>query len=182
MPPAPLRTLTRTLPATALLVAATACTEDAPSAPRSSASTPHQSPTAPAPAAPSDRNAPGHTPRNTAMDIRLTLDGRQVDATLNDSATARDFASLLPLTLRLSDFHRTERIADLPRRLSTAGAPEAAEAEAGDLAYYAPWGNLAVYYRDGGSRDTGLIILGHVADADTRRLAAAEEITIEAVA
>ncbi|MFE7276702.1 cyclophilin-like fold protein [Streptomyces sp. NPDC057623] len=115
------------------------------------------------------------------MDIRLTLDGHQVDATLNDSATARDFAGLLPLTLQLSDFHRTERIADLPRRLTTADAPDAAAAKAGDLAYYAPWGNLALYYRDGGpDPDTGLVILGRLADGDTERLATATEVTIEA--
>ena len=50
---------------------------------------------------------------------------------------------------------------------------------AGDLAYYAPWGNLALYYRDGGSASADLVILGHV-DADTDRLATADRITIEA--
>ncbi|WP_369126869.1 cyclophilin-like fold protein [Amycolatopsis vastitatis] len=63
---------------------------------------------------------------------------------MNDSAAARDFAALLPLTLNLSDFHQTERISDLPRPLSTAGAPRSAEPKAGDLAFYAPWGNLAI--------------------------------------
>ncbi|WP_409474448.1 cyclophilin-like fold protein [Streptomyces sp. HC307] len=114
------------------------------------------------------------------MNIRLTIDGHPVDATLNDSATARDLAALLPLTLNLSDFHQTERIADLPRRLSTSGAPEAAAAKAGDLAYYAPWGNLAIYYRDGGSSDSGLVILGHVAAGDIERLATADQVTMEA--
>ncbi|MFI6353745.1 cyclophilin-like fold protein [Streptomyces sp. NPDC050743] len=80
----------------------------------------------------------------------------------------------------LSDFHRTEKTADLPRRLSTAGAPDAAAARAGDLAYYAPWGNLALYYRDGGSSDAGLVVLGRVADGGAERLATAEKITIEA--
>ncbi|MBA2810585.1 hypothetical protein E0500_025110 [Streptomyces sp. KM273126] len=117
------------------------------------------------------------------MNIRLTIDGsHRIGATLNDSATARDFAALLPLTLNLSDFHHTERIADLPRRLTTADAPDAAAAEAGDLAYYAPWGNLALYYRDGGAApDAGLVILGRVADGDTERLATATEVTIETV-
>lgn len=112
------------------------------------------------------------------MDIRLTVDGHPIEATLNGSATARDFAALLPLTLAFSDFHETEKTADLPRRLSTSGAPEAAEAKPGDLAYYAPWGNLAVFYRGSGSSDAGLIILGHV-NGDTERLATATEATIE---
>ncbi|MFE1885691.1 cyclophilin-like fold protein [Streptomyces diastatochromogenes] len=118
------------------------------------------------------------------MNIRLILDGNQhIGATLNDSATARDFTALLPLTLSLSDFHHTERIADLPRRLTTSGAPDAAAAKAGDLAYYAPWGNLAVYYRDGGpGPDAGLVILGRVADGATEDLATATKVTIEAAA
>ncbi|QIY77398.2 cyclophilin-like fold protein [Streptomyces sp. RLB1-33] len=112
------------------------------------------------------------------MNIRLTIDGKRVDATLNDSATARDFAALLPLTLNLNDFHETEKIADLPRRLSTSGAPDAAEAKPRDLAYYAPWGNLALYYRGSGSSDVGLIILGRV-NGDTERLDTATKVTIE---
>jgi hypothetical protein len=129
-------------------------------------------PTATAPASPSDD-------KDTAMNIRLTIDGKQVDATLNDGATARDFAALLPLTLNLNDFHETEKIADLPRRLSTSGAPDTAEAKPGDLAYYAPWGNLALYYRGSGSSDAGLIILGRV-NGDAERLDTATQVTIEA--
>lgn len=180
MSPSARTTLARALPATALLLAVTACTDETPFSPpsppspsSSSASAPQRTPTATAPATPSDKN--------TAMNIQLTVDGHRIDATLNDSATARDFAALLPLALNLSDFHETERIADLPRRLSTAGAPEAARPKAGDLAYYAPWGNLALFYRDGGSSDAGLIILGQVvAAADVERLATATDVTIEA--
>ncbi|MEU4250187.1 cyclophilin-like fold protein [Amycolatopsis sp. NPDC026612] len=112
------------------------------------------------------------------MNIRLTTDGRVVNATLNDSAAARDFASLLPLTLELSDFHETERIADLPRRLATAGAPASADPEAGDVAFYAPWGNLAIYYRDAPRAD-GVVILGRLADGGAEVLATAGRVTIE---
>ncbi|MGC7095315.1 cyclophilin-like fold protein [Amycolatopsis lurida] len=115
------------------------------------------------------------------MRINLTVDGQRIEATLNDSAAARDFATLLPLTLDLEDFARTERVADLPRKLSTEGAPAAAEPKAGDLGHFAPWGNLALYYRDGKPFD-GLIILGsltHREDAD--RLATADRVLIETV-
>ncbi|MFE6621120.1 cyclophilin-like fold protein [Streptomyces sp. NPDC057740] len=158
---------------TAVLLAMTACTDEAASPPSSSSpSSASASPPPPGPASPSDD-------KDTAMTIRLTVDGHPIDATLNSGATARDFAALLPLTLKLSDFHETEKIADLPRRLSTSGAPDAAEAKPGDLAYYAPWGNLALFYRGSGSSDAGLIILGHV-NGDTERLATATEVTIEA--
>jgi hypothetical protein len=99
---------------------------------------------------------------------------------LNDSATARDLATLLPLTLDMEDFHQSERIADPPRKLDTSGAPDAATPKAGDLAYYAPWGNLAVFYRDG-QHSPGLIILGRPNhSANIGRLATADRITIEA--
>ncbi|WP_327342872.1 cyclophilin-like fold protein [Streptomyces europaeiscabiei] len=171
MNPAALRALARAATATALVLTAAACTGTSPASPSATTTTWQQTPTPEAHTAPSDRN--------TAMDIRVTLDGRPVDATLNDSPAARDFAELLPLTLDLEDFHQTERIADLPRRLTTSGAPEPAAPKAGDLTYYAPWGNLALFYRDGDSASDDLLILGTI-DADTDRLAGADRITVEA--
>ncbi|MFJ5156807.1 cyclophilin-like fold protein [Streptomyces sp. NPDC088353] len=117
--------------------------------------------------------------RSSAVRIQLTLDGHPVRATLNDSPAARDFAALLPLSLGLSDFHRTERIADLPRKLDTSGDPDAPTPQAGELAHYAPWRNLALFYRDG-ERSPGLVILGHLDDSqDINRLATADRVTIE---
>ncbi|MFF8393644.1 cyclophilin-like fold protein [Streptomyces sp. NPDC016172] len=173
MNPARFRALARVVPAAALLLVMTACTDD--SQPSSAASSLEsaspQASTAPATTTP--------TGRTTAMKIRLTLDGRHVAATLNDSATARDFAAELPLTLSLRDLNQAEKVADLPRKLSTSGAPEGADPEVGDLAYYAPWNQLATYYRDA-PYATGLVILGHMADGGAERLAGADEITIEA--
>jgi hypothetical protein len=132
---------------------------------------------APPSSAPSTTLAPT-TGSTTAVNIRLTVEGRVVHATLNDSAAARDFASILPLTLNLSDFHESERIAGLPRRLSTADAPESADPQAGDLAFYAPWGNLAVYYHDAPPA-SGVVVLGHLADGGADVLATADQVTIE---
>jgi hypothetical protein len=52
------------------------------------------------------------------MKIRLQVDGQDVNATLDDNATARDFAALLPLSLTLTDYARIERIAYLPCKLA----------------------------------------------------------------
>ncbi|WP_316741620.1 cyclophilin-like fold protein [Streptomyces sp. MK7] len=65
-----------------------------------------------------------------------------------------------------------------PRELTTDGAPEPSTAKAGDLAYYAPWGNLALFYQDGPSATAGLLVLGHL-DAGPDQLARADRITIE---
>ena len=58
------------------------------------------------------------------MKIHVELDGIRMIATLDDNATSRDFVSLLPLTLTLDDYNGTEKISDLPKKLSTRGVPE----------------------------------------------------------
>ena len=99
--------------------------------------------------------------RTNGMKVRIKIGEKEVTATLKDSETARDFASLLPLTLTLEDYAHTEKISDLPKRLSTDGAPSGSDPDVGDIAYYAPWGNLAIYYKDFGYSN-GLIILGRI--------------------
>lgn len=95
------------------------------------------------------------------MNIQLTINGQVLAATLEDSAAACDFAALLPLTLDLEDYAATEKIAQLPRKLSTTGAPTGITPAIGDITYYAPWGNLAIFYNDFGHA-TGLVKLGHI--------------------
>ncbi|MEU6014762.1 cyclophilin-like fold protein [Streptomyces sp. NPDC047515] len=137
MPSTPRPTLLRAAPAAGLLPALAACSNSGLEAP----SPPESSSAASSTSSGSDRNTP--------VDIRVTLDGRAVEATLNGSPAARDLATLLPLTLDLEDFHGTERIGYPPRKLTTDGAPTPVAARAGDIAYYAPWGNLALFHQDG---------------------------------
>ncbi|WP_459616533.1 cyclophilin-like fold protein [Bordetella sp. 2513F-2] len=104
------------------------------------------------------------------MEVRITIAGKALQATLEDNAAARDFIAMLPLTLDLEDYSRTEKIAQLPGRLSTAGAPAGMTPAPGDIAYYAPWGNLALFYRDFG-HSRGLVKLGRIR-GDARMLEA----------
>jgi hypothetical protein len=108
--------------------------------------------------------APTPAPSVAARDmvkVRLRTPNQTLTATLNDSAAARDFASLLPLTLTLEDYSATEKISYLPKKLATQGAPAGSDPSIGDITYYAPWGNLAIFYRDFGY-SAGLIILGKI--------------------
>ena len=95
------------------------------------------------------------------MKIRLTVNGKQLIGTLADNETARDFASLLPLTVTLEDHADTEKITYLPRKLSAKGAPSGSDPSVGDIASYAPWGNLALFYKDF-PYSKGLVILGKI--------------------
>ena len=119
------------------------------------------------------------TAPNTPMKIKLKLPDKTLTATLHDNATARQFASMLPLTLTLQDYNKTEKISDLPRKLTTDGAPAGSDPATGDIAYYAPWGNLALFYKDF-DYSKGLIILGRI-DGEAEALNAPGEmkVTIE---
>jgi hypothetical protein len=88
---------------------------------------------------------PTQSSQANPMKIRIIVEGIMVAGTLEDTPTARDFASLLPLNLPLTDYARTEKVADLPRRLSTQDAPAGFDPSVGDITYYAAWGNLAIF-------------------------------------
>lgn len=105
--------------------------------------------------------APALGQEGTAVKIRLSIDGKAIEATMLGNATAQDFISLPPMTLTLEDYASTEKIGYLPRKLSTTGAPAGVDPAVGDIAYYAPWGNLAIFYKDAGYAG-GLVKLGRV--------------------
>jgi hypothetical protein len=87
-------------------------------------------------------------PKGTAMTrIHVIVGKETLSATLGDTPAGRDFAALLPLELSLSDYHATEKVADLPRKLDTTDAPASYSRKTGDITYYAPWGNLAIFYK-----------------------------------
>jgi len=69
------------------------------------------------------------------MRIRLRIGEGVQTATLANGAAGRDFAALLPLTLTLTDYNATEKIGDLPRRLSVTGAPVGYDPSVGDITY-----------------------------------------------
>jgi len=123
--------------------------------------------------------APPITHKNRRMKFQLRLGDQTLDILMDDNPTARDFTTLLPLTLDLDDYAATEKIAYLPRRLSTAEAPRGYTPAAGDLAYYAPWGNLAIFHKDFGY-SAGLVRLGRI-ERGFERLATAGRRTAELV-
>lgn len=106
------------------------------------------------------QTAQPQTTGETAMTkIRVIVGNETLSATLDDTQVARDFATLLPLDLTLSDYHATEKVADLPRKLDIRGAPASYTPKAGDITHYAPWGNLAIFYRPF-QASRGLVRLG----------------------
>lgn len=125
---------------------------DAPGAPTAAART----------ADDTDASADGTAFRIVAGDTVLT-------GHLFDNAAARDLAAQLPLTVTFSDLNGVEKSAPLPRKLSVEGMPAGEDPQVGDLGYWAPDGNLVVYYGDVGHW-TGLMRLGEI-DGDVAAIA-----------
>jgi hypothetical protein len=99
--------------------------------------------------------------KTDSMKLKITIGQKIVRASLYDNPTAREFTSLLPLTLTLTDYNATEKISDLTKKLSAKDAPAGYKPSVGDITLYAPWGNLAIFYKDF-SYSNGLISLGKV--------------------
>ncbi len=94
--------------------------------------------------------------------INIAIGSTSMTALLEDNATARDFASLLPMTITLREFGHAEKVSgSLPKRLSELGAPATDAGALGDIAYYAPWGNLA-FYRGQGPDASGVIKIAKI--------------------
>ncbi|MFC4456661.1 cyclophilin-like fold protein [Deinococcus sonorensis] len=91
------------------------------------------------------------------MHLTRTISGK----TLKNSETTRDCLSLLPLTLTPEDDGGIEKTASPSRTLSPGGAPAGTTPKAGDIAYDAPLGNLALFHKDF-RYSSGLIILGRL--------------------
>lgn len=80
--------------------------------------------------------------------IKLTINNEEIYVKLDNNQTSQDFLSILPLTLEAEDYNNTEKIATLPKELTTQGSPSGYTPKTGDFAYYAPWGNLSIFYND----------------------------------
>ena len=80
--------------------------------------------------------------------VKLTVNGNEVFVKLDDNVASRVFLEMLPLTLTFEDFNSTEKIATLPSKLNVDGLPSGYTPEVGDFSYYAPWGNVSVFYKD----------------------------------
>lgn len=96
-----------------------------------------------------------------AKRINMLFAGEQVVIVLEDHPAVRDFLSMLPITVTFEDYNGIEKIGYLPRKLNTNGSPLSCDPFVGTFAYYAPWGNLSLFYQDF-RHSEGLVPLGRV--------------------
>jgi hypothetical protein len=93
--------------------------------------------------------------------ISVKVNGNTMVFELNNSPAARDLYAQLPLSITVENYGDNEKIFYPPEKLNTTDTPPAAGGRTGTLAYYAPWGDVVMFYN--GFRSTpGLYELGHV--------------------
>jgi hypothetical protein len=95
----------------------------------------------------------------TTMKVRVTANSKTTVFELNNSQAAKDLYAQLPLSIKVEDYSDNEKIFYPPKKLDTTDVPQA-DAKAGTLAYYAPWGDVVMFYGNFGSA-SGLYELGH---------------------
>jgi hypothetical protein len=88
--------------------------------------------------------------------IKIIVKDKAAVATLYDTPAAEDLLNQLPLDVIMKDFASKEKIYVLPKKLRTSNP----SSQSGDLAFYIPWGNVALFYNQTMVSDEDLLILG----------------------
>ena len=118
------------------------------------------------------------------MKIRLKFENTTLTATLLDNVTTRDFVSLLPLTLPMEDLFGREKFAHLPRAISEGGTRQKSY-EVGDLIYWSPSSDVAIYYSHDGESipEPGIIVMGKIdSGIEALNVPGSVEVTFELIA
>ena len=93
------------------------------------------------------------------MKMTVNVNGNEIVFELNDSQTAKELYSQLPLNIEVENYGGNEKIFYPPKKLKTDNTPLVKSASNGTLAYYAPWGDVVMFYGSFGSA-SGLYELG----------------------
>jgi hypothetical protein len=120
--------------------------------------------------------------KNDAARISFRFADKEIIVSMVDNSAARSLMEMLPLTLEFQDYAGNEKISSLPEKLDTSDVPDGYDPSVGDLTLYAPWGNLAFFYRDHGYA-RGMVPLGTIVSgaAHLAELDGANSVRIETV-
>lgn len=111
--------------------------------------------------------------------IKLTIDGTEYTATLNDNRTVEDILNMLPMELTLKRYAGHEYYSSLTQKPSIKGVPMTSDAHAGGIYYYDGWSAFTVLYGDAHIAPFKVVHIGEVNEDVISSLVAAGD-TVEA--
>ncbi|MGG1366642.1 cyclophilin-like fold protein [Priestia megaterium] len=94
--------------------------------------------------------------------MKLTFNDKEVLIRMYDNPASMAFLAQLPLTITFEDYIGKEKISILQKRLSADDVQAGDTSKKGEFAYYAPWGNVAIFYKGFEDATNDLIILGQI--------------------
>jgi hypothetical protein len=107
------------------------------------------------------------SPTSPGTPIHIVIGATVITAELWDNAPARALVEKLPLTLDFSDLNAVEKIARLDAALPMTAMPDGDDPARRDIGWYAPSGDVVLYYGDVGYWP-GIARIGHISgDLDT---------------
>ena len=105
----------------------------------------------------------GKDKEETTMRISVKSAGHEIIYELNNSQAARELYAQLPLTTDVEPFSNNEMTFYPPQKLNTADTPLSG-GEPGSLSYYAPWGDVVMFYApcspNGSLYEIGTVVSG----------------------
>lgn len=164
-----------------LLLSLTACGSNSKQEPGNTISD-RSDPTASETKTPGSEETTSELNENLADEFQIRVeggDGQTIVFQLNDSPAASTLHEQLPLSIQVENYSHNEKIFYPPNQLDTSDTP-LAEGPAGTLAYYAPWGDVVLYY-GGCEGASGLYALGQAVSGAGQIETLSGEIRIEAV-
>src|SRR5882724_7307865 len=108
-------------------------------------------------------NSAAYAEQVKAMKIKIRVGDSDLTVTLIDSETTQDFVSLLPFTLTMNDLFGREKFGHLPRAISE-GGKRTRTYKVGDVIYWSPGPDVAIFYRHDGQEipESDIIVIGKI--------------------
>jgi len=122
---------------------------------------------------------PFQKPMKSSLKLLIQVGDQKFEIKLDSNPTSQSLLDQAPFSVEFEDFAGLEKIFYPPKKLSKENAPSGAKPSKGDIMYYAPWGDVALFYKDAGYA-SGLIPMGKIEDIDglVKALSKSEKATI----
>lgn len=115
--------------------------------------------------------------------LKISFDSAEIIASIYHNQTSEAFLDSLPLTTVFEDFIGKEKISYLSGKYPVDRKSNSIVPDEGDIMYYVPWGNLAIFYTRGHSVNKDLVPIAKIESGFThlKSIDSASSVLIEKI-